>query len=662
MRNSKIRRFLAASLCASMIASCSMLTAFAADEDSKTDTLLPSIDQIEQIEETLTNSNNNAAKDEVISIAFKIGDSTLKINGENVTVTTPYEKDGTTLVPVRVITEAFGAQVDWSDAEQKVTLTYQGVVIEIWINSTRAVVNGIEQKLLLAPELTNDTTMVPLRFITENFGADVSYDDATESILVEKTVTSSEAISDYSNILHNTEKDFVGDSYYGWSMKYSKEYNISYRNFSGELTILSNDDGSSSFLIFVISVPDATENEAFSSIKDAMNSQTVIVQKTETAADGLNYFYGESKTSSGTTATKAVLKDGKMYQAYAKVDNEASSSVKDEAFEILKTFSATTADFSKVADLSEVVDGYRPFESKDFNFSMTLPAYMFSVNDSDKINEFLFMGSSSADEEILITSVNIQSTDNASVDSWIERDYSRNVKSLNPDYADFSEIQNGTLAGMATKYYTYIIHYEDGDKETQDIFFELGDYVYNVAVAYSVSLKAEAEKIKSSMKFSSVDKAEMGSLMVTDSYESTQKHTVSGITFSAPSDYTEMGLASNMLMLLSSNGSELYVAAQQKSNIRIEDLVTSTTQSLLKNYTKIKEIKPCIFMAFGDKKGYTQVTEIKDNNDELYILEVSAFTVDDYTVRITRMIPIIEYGEDSKAKLNDIAASVSVAK
>ena len=46
-----------------------------------------------------------------ISIAFRIGDSTLKVNGSDVTVTTPYESNGTTLVPLRVITEAFGAEV-----------------------------------------------------------------------------------------------------------------------------------------------------------------------------------------------------------------------------------------------------------------------------------------------------------------------------------------------------------------------------------------------------------------------------------------------------------------------------------------------------------------------------------------------------------------------
>lgn len=47
-----------------------------------------------------------------VEISFKVGDSTLMINGSPVTVQTPYVAgEGTTLVPLRVISEAFGAVV-----------------------------------------------------------------------------------------------------------------------------------------------------------------------------------------------------------------------------------------------------------------------------------------------------------------------------------------------------------------------------------------------------------------------------------------------------------------------------------------------------------------------------------------------------------------------
>ena len=73
-----------------------------------------------------------------VEIRFSVGDSTLSINGEEVTVTTPYVVEGTTLVPVRVITEAFGAEVSWNDAEQSVTINYRDVVIKLAIGNKTA--------------------------------------------------------------------------------------------------------------------------------------------------------------------------------------------------------------------------------------------------------------------------------------------------------------------------------------------------------------------------------------------------------------------------------------------------------------------------------------------------------------------------------------------
>ena len=68
-----------------------------------------------------------------VEIAFKVGDEILKINGESVEVEKPYVVEGTTLVPLRVITEAFGAQVDWDGNTQTITLNYSDVTIILQI-------------------------------------------------------------------------------------------------------------------------------------------------------------------------------------------------------------------------------------------------------------------------------------------------------------------------------------------------------------------------------------------------------------------------------------------------------------------------------------------------------------------------------------------------
>ena len=54
------------------------------------------------------------------------------------------------------------------------------------IGTDFATVDGAEQRLDSPPVLINDRTMVPLRFISENFGFDVDWDDATQTVTINK--------------------------------------------------------------------------------------------------------------------------------------------------------------------------------------------------------------------------------------------------------------------------------------------------------------------------------------------------------------------------------------------------------------------------------------------------------------------------------------------
>lgn len=131
-------------------------------------------------------SDGEVAGTQSVEISFNIGDSILKINGEDVEVETPYVVgEGTTLVPLRVISEAFGAEVNWDEATKTVVIVHNENSITVQIDNKSAFVNGEEKALEEAPELTeNGFTMVPLRFISETLGAEVGYDEATHSVTV----------------------------------------------------------------------------------------------------------------------------------------------------------------------------------------------------------------------------------------------------------------------------------------------------------------------------------------------------------------------------------------------------------------------------------------------------------------------------------------------
>lgn len=96
----------------------------------------------------------------------------------------PVNKDGTILVPMRAIFERLGAVISWNDTEHSVTATKGSVTIYLRIDSTEPTVNGITKPLEVPAQLINSNTMVPVRFISESLGAEVSWDQASQTVYI----------------------------------------------------------------------------------------------------------------------------------------------------------------------------------------------------------------------------------------------------------------------------------------------------------------------------------------------------------------------------------------------------------------------------------------------------------------------------------------------
>ena len=80
---------------------------------------------------------------------------------------------GVTLVPLRVISENMGAQVQWNGELRQVTVTYNNRTVVLTID--RVEVEG-HDNLPHAPVLINDSTHVPLRFLGETvLGLEVGF-------------------------------------------------------------------------------------------------------------------------------------------------------------------------------------------------------------------------------------------------------------------------------------------------------------------------------------------------------------------------------------------------------------------------------------------------------------------------------------------------------
>ncbi|WP_235549899.1 N-acetylmuramoyl-L-alanine amidase family protein [Paenibacillus sp. Soil766] len=95
-----------------------------------------------------------------------------------------------TIVPVRIIVEQIGAQVSWDEATSKVTIVKDKINIQLVINNVTALVNGKKETLEVGPKIENGSTMLPLRFIGEVLGIEFKWDGPTSSVHMFKVIES----------------------------------------------------------------------------------------------------------------------------------------------------------------------------------------------------------------------------------------------------------------------------------------------------------------------------------------------------------------------------------------------------------------------------------------------------------------------------------------
>lgn len=94
----------------------------------------------------------------------------------------PIIENGRTLVPMRAIFEALNAEIFWDGESQTAAAILGDVAIAVQVGNSLANVNNEGVVLDVAPKIINGRTLVPLRFIGENFGFKVLWDKDTQTV------------------------------------------------------------------------------------------------------------------------------------------------------------------------------------------------------------------------------------------------------------------------------------------------------------------------------------------------------------------------------------------------------------------------------------------------------------------------------------------------
>lgn len=112
-----------------------------------------------------------------VTILLQVGNDNAYINGEQVKIDAPpFISGGNVMVPLRFILTSFKATLHWDNIFQIITLNLGNNSMRLQIGNLRADVNGQLKILPTPPVLIKSVTFVPLRFISENFGAEVNWD------------------------------------------------------------------------------------------------------------------------------------------------------------------------------------------------------------------------------------------------------------------------------------------------------------------------------------------------------------------------------------------------------------------------------------------------------------------------------------------------------
>ncbi len=141
------------------------------------------------------------------TMSVTIGESNLVIDGEEIPIdesgSVAYVENGRTMMPVRGIAEAVGADVDYDDKTQTVTVENKDTKIAMTIGESEMQVNGQSVQLLTAPEIKEDRTMLPVRDVAEALNCEVEWDGDSQTAIFTRDYQSKRVIVQSENA--NTE-------------------------------------------------------------------------------------------------------------------------------------------------------------------------------------------------------------------------------------------------------------------------------------------------------------------------------------------------------------------------------------------------------------------------------------------------------------------------
>lgn len=198
----------------------------------------------------------------------------------------PFIEDGRTLVPIRAITEAMGCDVDWNSASSTALIKNAESSVSIQIGGTTIkVTDNLSEEITyvtldVPAKIYEDRTYVPLRAVSEAFGADVDWNGDARLITITYSSVKNESVS-------------FNDEAFEYSVR--RRLGEEERIYHGEITddILANIDA-----LTLKNSADGTELRSIEDIKKFPNLRTLYIDEEVENIDDLSLLCDENSAFS----------------------------------------------------------------------------------------------------------------------------------------------------------------------------------------------------------------------------------------------------------------------------------------------------------------------------------------------------------------------------
>lgn len=135
--------------------------------------------------EVVTSGRDNDDSTTNRKIVITIGATTMAVGTQTITLDTPayINAENYTELPLRAVSEAFGATVGWDDPSNTVTIMMGQRIVSMTIGSKTMYINGTPVQMNTAPEITNERTFIPVRDLANALGiSKIDWNEASQTV------------------------------------------------------------------------------------------------------------------------------------------------------------------------------------------------------------------------------------------------------------------------------------------------------------------------------------------------------------------------------------------------------------------------------------------------------------------------------------------------